>query len=72
MHPTHLTGHTHRSHGDGTTVNEALEEGWKQGVAGAMADGILTQAEEDLVREVRDRLGLDSNAVDPVQLTSHP
>ena len=29
-----------RSYGDGDTVNEALEEGWKQGVAGAMADGM--------------------------------
>lgn len=28
-----------RSQGDGATVNEALEEGWKRSVAHAMADG---------------------------------
>ena len=39
-----------RSHGDGATVNEALEEDWKQGVAHSMVDGILTQAEETLLR----------------------
>ena len=48
-----------RSYGDGAIVNEALEEGWKQGVAHSMADGILTQAEETLLREFRDRLALD-------------
>ena len=35
-----------KHHGDGATVNEALEEGWKQGVAHSMADGILTQQKE--------------------------
>ena len=49
-----------RSHRDGPTVNEALEDGWKQGVAHSMADGILTQAEETLLREFRDRLTMDS------------
>ena len=29
--------------GDGNTVNQALEEGWKRGVDHAMADGIITQ-----------------------------
>ena len=55
----------HSSYGDGATVNEALEEGWKRGVAHAMADGILTQAEESKLREFRDRLALDSAAADP-------
>ena len=50
----------HGAYGDGATVNEALEEGWKRGVAHAMADGILTQAEEVKLREFRDRLALDS------------
>ena len=63
---------TRQSYGDGTTVNGALEEGWKQGVTGTMADGILTQQEEALLRDFRDRLGLDSNAVDSVQLTTYP
>ena len=30
-----------RCHGDGATVNQALEEDWKQGVAHSMADGIM-------------------------------
>ena len=47
----------HRSYGDGATVNESLEEGWKRGVAHAMAGGIITQQEEDLLRQFRDRLG---------------
>ena len=50
-----------RSHGDGATVNE---EGWKQGVAHSMADGILTQAEETLLREFRDRLAMGSAGID--------
>ena len=53
------------SHGDGATVNEALEEGWKRGVAHAMTDGIPTQAEEAEIREFRDRLPLDSAPADP-------
>ena len=60
-----------RSYGDGATVNQAFEEGWKQGIAHAMADGILTQDEESRLREFRNRLALDSNAVDSVQLTSY-
>ena len=31
------------SYEDGTTVNQALEEGWKRGVGHAMADGIVSQ-----------------------------
>ena len=53
-----------RSHGDGATVNEALEEGWKQGVAHSMADGILTQAEEASLRDLRYRLAL-SGVLEP-------
>ena len=61
-----------QSYGDGVTVNGALKEGWNQGVTGTMADGILTRQEEALLRDFRDRLGLDSNAVDSVQLTTYP
>ena len=43
------------SYGDGTTVNEALEEGWKRGVSHDMADGIITQAEEAKPRAFRYR-----------------
>ena len=55
----------HGSYGNGGTVNEALEEGWKRGIAHAMADGILTQAEEAKLRQFRDRLALESDAADP-------
>ena len=53
-----------RSYGDGNTVNQALEEGSKLGVNHAMADGILTQREEALLREFRYRLALDSAGAD--------
>ena len=53
-----------RSYGDGTTVNQALEEGWKRGVTHSMADGILTQQEETLLRQFRDRIALDSESID--------
>ena len=55
----------HSSYGDDATVNEALEEGWKRDVAHAMADGILSQAEEAEIREFRDRLALDSAGAVP-------
>ena len=47
------------SHEDCATVNEALEEGWKRGIAHAMAGNIITQAEE---AKLQDRLVLDSAA----------
>ena len=50
-----------RSYGDGTTVNQALEEDWKLDVGHAMADRIMTQAEESKLREFRDQLALDSS-----------
>ena len=52
------------SYGDGTTVNQALEEGWKRGVGHAMADGILTQTEETKLREFRNRLALADSGTD--------
>ena len=54
-----------RPYGGGNTVNQALEEGWKQGISHAMADGIVTQSEESRLREFRDRLALDAGAADP-------
>ena len=47
----------HNCHGDGPTVNEALEEGWKRGVAHAMADGIISQHQENNISDSRDHLG---------------
>ena len=54
-----------RSYGDGATVNQALEEGWKRGIDHAMADGIVSQAEETRLREFRDRLALGSGTMNP-------
>ena len=45
--------------------HRALEEGWKPGMDHAMADGIMTRAEESKLREFRDRLALDAGAADP-------
>ena len=39
--PVSLAEIANRSYGDDDTVNQALEEGWKQGVSHAMADGII-------------------------------
>ena len=54
-----------RSYGTGTTINHALEEGWKQGVGHAMADGVITQTEETNLHQFRDRLALDHSQADP-------
>ena len=43
-------------HSYGVTVNEALEEGWKQAVAHSMADGIMSLTEENKLQESRDRI----------------
>ena len=59
-----LAGIARDSYGDGNTVKQALEVGWKQGVAHAMADGILTQGEETKLREFRDRLMLADSGAD--------
>ena len=52
-----------RSFGDRSTVNQALEEGWRRAVRKATADGSITHEEEFKLRRFRDRLGLNqSNA----------
>ena len=53
-----------RSYGDGDTVNQALETGWKLGVNHSMADGIIAQDEEARLREFRDQLALGSDTAD--------
>ena len=57
------------SYGNEDTVNQALEEGWKQGVAHSMADGILTQEEETRLREFRDQLALGTDTADSGAMT---
>ena len=37
---------------------QALEEGWKRGVAYAMTDGIISRQEEERLRAFRDQLAL--------------
>ena len=53
-----------RSRATGEDIECALEEGFRQGVAQAMADGILTRDEECL-RTFRDRLALENSAAAP-------
>ena len=54
-----------RSYGDGSTVNQALEEGSKHSVSHAMADGIMIQAEESRLSQFFDRLALADFGTDP-------
>ena len=51
-----------RSFGDGSTVNQTLEEGWRRAVRHAAADGSITHEEEFRLRRFRDRLGLNRSS----------
>ena len=51
-----------RSFGDGSTVNQALEEGWRRALRHAAADGSITHEEEMRLRRFRDRLGLNRSS----------
>ena len=42
-----LSAIAQRSHATDEDIEHALEAGWKQGVASAMSDGIITRDEED-------------------------
>ena len=53
-----------RSRATGEDIDRALEEGFQQGVAQAMADGIITRDEEERLRAFRDRLALENSAAD--------
>ena len=64
-----------RSFGDGSTVNQALEEGWRRAVRKAAADGSITHEEEFRLRRFRERLGLNrsrahASATTQLNLTS--
>ena len=50
------------SYGDASTVNQALEEGWRRTVRKAAADGSITHEEEFRLRRFRDRLGLNRSS----------
>ena len=45
-----------RSHAPGEHIERALEEGFQQGVAHAMSDGIISRQEEEQLRAFRDSL----------------
>ena len=51
-----------RSYGNGSTVNRAMEEGWRRAVRNAAADGSITHEEEFRLRRFRDRLGLNRSS----------
>ena len=51
-----------RSYGDGSTFNQALEEGWRRAVRKAAQDGSITHEEEFRLRRFRDRLGLNRSS----------
>ena len=51
-----------RSFGDASTVNQALEEGWRRAVRKAAADGSITHEEKFRLRRFRDRLGLNRSS----------
>ena len=53
-----------RSRATGEDMERALEEGFRQGVAQAMSDGIITRDEEERLRAFRDRLALETSAAD--------
>ena len=59
-----LSAIAQRSHATDEDIERALEEGWKQGVAHAMSDGIISREEEERLRAFRDHLTLEDNAAD--------
>ena len=59
-----LSAIAQRSYATDEDIELALEEGWKQGVANAMSDGIISREEEERLRAFRDHLTLEDNAAD--------
>ena len=58
-----------RSYGDGSTVNQALEEGWRRAVRHAAADENITHEEEFRLRRFRERLGLNRSSAHAQAMT---
>ena len=59
-----------RSRAADQDIERALEEGFRQGVAQAMSDGILTRQEEERLRTFRDNLALEDTNADPKDLAT--
>ncbi len=53
-----------RSHFDGEGVNAAIAEGWHRAIKDSLADGILTQDEENRLRDFRDRFTVEDRGND--------
>ena len=60
-----LSAIAQRSRATDEDIEHALEEGFRQGIAQAMSDGIITHDEEERLRTFRDRLALENSAADP-------
>ena len=65
-----LSAIAQRSRATDQDIDRALEDGFRQGVAQAMSDGILTRQEEERLRIFRDSLALEDNAGDSKTLAA--
>ena len=61
-HRSTLQAIAQRSRATEQDIDRALEEGFWQGVAQAMSDGILTRQEEERLRTFRDNLALENSS----------
>ena len=59
-----------RSRATDQDIDRALEQGFRQGVAQAMSDGILTREEEERLRTFRDSLALEDSTADSKTLAT--
>ncbi len=59
---TQLAAVAERSFAGEDHVTGAIERGWELAVKESLADGVLTRAEEDRLRDYRDRLALGASA----------
>ena len=65
-----LSAIAQRSRATGEEIDQALEEGFRQGVTQAMSDGILTRQEEERLRTFRDSLALEDSSADSKTLAT--
>ena len=59
-----------RSRATNEDINQALEQGFAQGVTQAMSDGILTRQEEERLRTFRDNLAVEDSSADSKTLAT--
>ena len=65
-----LSAIAQRSRATGEDIDRALDDGFRQGVAQAMSDGILTRQEEERLRAFRDSLALEDSTGDSKTLAT--